>query len=250
MTTKRKTNDGERPAARFPLCFAPVFPPVFPPVFGLLFLAAGICLMTSACGKEAPKAPPPAAEPVKAPAPAPSPPAGAAAISGDAGVPPKPKMVANADGLSLADRIAKRQAAEAKVAAELAAEENQRLLKYDRAKLPQHKQVFAFIVKTRAQYDGAKKAGDKAKLDKLRDSLQKPIAATAKKMATIDPKGGNSNVTTDYDVMLNALANDYPAAIAASLEGDKQPLVDQTAELDKREKKVADWLTALKSAKK
>ncbi len=234
MMTTRKTN-GLQAAARFPMAL------------GLLFLAAGICLMTSACGKEAPKAPPPAAEPVKAPSPAAPP---AVAISGDAGVPPKPKMVANPDGLSLADRIAKRQAAEAKVAVELAAEENQRLLKYDRAKLPQHKQVFAFIVKTRAQYDGAKKAGDKAKLDKLRDSLQKPIAATAKKMATIDPKGGNSNVTTDYDVMLNALANDYPAAIAASLEGDKQPLAEQTAELDKREKKVADWLTALKSAKK
>ncbi len=53
-------------------------------------------------------------------------------------------------------------------------------------------------------------------------------------MATIDPKGGNSNVTTDYDVMLNALANDYPEAIDASFDGDKQPLADQTAELDKR----------------
>ena len=69
-------------------------------------------------------------------------------------------------------------------------------------------------------------------------------------MATIDPKGGNSNVTTDYDVMLNALANDYPAAIASSFDGDKAPLADQKAELDKRSKKVADWLAELKAAKK
>ena len=69
-------------------------------------------------------------------------------------------------------------------------------------------------------------------------------------MATIDPKGGNSNVTTDYDVMLNALANDYPEAIDASFDGDKQPLADQTAELDKRTKKVEDWLAEVKSAKK
>jgi hypothetical protein len=163
-------------------------------------------------------------------------------------------MVANPDGLSLADRIAKRQAAEAKVAAELAVAEKQRLLKYDRGRLPLHKQVFAFILKTRAQYDAIEKkgGGDKAKadLDKLRDSLQKPIAAMAKKMATIDPKGGNSNVTTDYDVMLNALANDYPAALASSFDGDKAGLAEQKAELDKRSKKVEDWLAELKSAKK
>jgi hypothetical protein len=209
-----------------------------------LGFATMFALLAVACDKEAPKAPPApvaAAEPVKAPPPAPP-------SAADAAV--KPKMVANNDGLSLADRVAKRQAAESKVAAELAAQEKARLLEYDRGKLPLHNQVFAFIVKTRDQYDKAQKTGDKAKVDKLRESLNKPIVAMGKKMATIDPKGGNSNVTTDYDVMLNALANDYPEAIDASFDGDKQPLADQTAELDKRTKKVADWLGELKSAKK
>jgi hypothetical protein len=159
-------------------------------------------------------------------------------------------MVANPDGLSLADRVAKRQAAEAKVAAELATQEKQRLLKYDKGKLPLHKQVFAFILKTRAQYDKVLKGGDKGQVENLRISLQKPIVAMGKKMATIDPKGGNSNVTTDYDVMLNALANDYPEAIDASFDGDKQPLAAQTAELDNRTKKIQDWLAEVKSAKK
>ena len=200
-------------------------------------------LLAIACDKEAPKPPPApvAAEPVKAPAPPPP-------VAADAAV--KPKMVANPDGLSLAERVAKRQAAEAKVAAELASQEKQRLLKYDKTKLPLHKQVFGFILKTRAQYDKVMKDGDKAKVENLRISLQKPIVAMGKKMATIDPKGGNSNVTTDYDVMLNALANDYPEAIDASFDGDKQPLAAQTAELDKRTKKVEDWLAEVKSAKK
>jgi hypothetical protein len=208
-----------------------------------LITASLFAVALSACGKEAPKPPPPpATEPPKAPPPAPA----AAADAGSA----KPKMVANPDGLSLADRIAKRQAAESKVAAELAAAEKERLLAYDRGKLPLHKQTFAFIVKTRAQYDAIAKKGPSARpdLDKLRGSLGKPIEAAAKKMATIDPKGGNSNVTTDYDVMLNALANDYPAAIALSFEGDKQPLAEQTAELDKRTKKVEDWLAELSAA--
>jgi type IV secretory pathway VirB10-like protein len=199
------------------------------------------------CESERPKLPPqPAVEPVKPPPPPPGPAVDAA---------PKPKMVANPDGLSLADRMAKRKAAEEKLATELASAEKERLLKYDKTKLPLHNQVFAFIVKTRGQYDSLeKKAGDKAKakadLDKLRDSLQKPIAAEAKKMATIDPKGGNSNVTTDYDVMLNALANDYPAALSASFDGDKAALVEQKSELDKRTKKIEDWLAELKKAKK
>jgi len=69
-------------------------------------------------------------------------------------------------------------------------------------------------------------------------------------MATIDPKGGNSNVTTDYDVMLNALANDYPAAIAISFEGDQGPLGEQTAELDKRTKKIEEWMKDLSAGNK
>jgi hypothetical protein len=211
----------------------------------VLSAALGVTLagLPAACDK--PAAPPPPAAPAQASPPAPVPTSG-----GDAGA-AKPKMVANPDGLSLADRIAKRQANEAKVAAELAIAEKERLLQYDRTKLPLHQQTFAFIQKTRAQYDAVEKKGPKAKaeLDKLRDGLQKPIAAAAKKMATIDPKGGNSNVTTDYDVMLNALANDYPAAIAASFDGDKAALVEQTAELDRRSQKVGDWLAELQPSK-
>ncbi len=156
-------------------------------------------------------------------------------------------MVANPDGLSLADRIAKRQADEKKLAAQLAGEEKKRLLAYDKGKLALHKETFAAIQKYRAAYGKAK---TKADVDKIRASQQKAIEATAKKMATIDPKGGNSNVTTDYDVMLNALANDFPDALGASFGGDKQGLAEQNAELDRRTKKIEEWLAELKAAKK
>jgi hypothetical protein len=198
-------------------------------------------VLVGACNEPPP--PPPA--PMKAPEP--PPPAAAA----DAGA-PKPKMMANPDGLSLADRIAKREAAEKKVAAELATAEHDRLLKYDRSKLALHTQVFAFITKTRAAWDalepklGADKAKAKAAVEKLAGGQRASIVAMGKKMATIDPKGGNSNVTTDYDVMLNALANDYPEALVASLDGDPKPLAEQKAELDKRTKKISDWLAELK----
>ena len=194
------------------------------------------------CEKEPPQAaPPPAAPPPPAPA------APTAADTSDAGPPKKPKMVAPTDGLSLADRIAKRQADEKKVATELAEQEKTRLLKYDKTKLPLHQQVFAAIKKTRDAYGKAKSKDD---VEKIRAGQQKTIDATGKKMTTIDPKGGNSNVVTDYDVMLDALSNSYPEALAASFGGDKKPLEDVTAELDKRTKKVEDWLAEVKTFKK
>jgi hypothetical protein len=209
-----------------------------------MFGALGAALISGLGCQQAPPppAPPPPPAAVKAPDPA----------------PPKPKMVANPDGLSLADRIAKRQADEKKVADQLAGEERARLLKYDKTKLPLHTQVFGFIRKTRGQYDALEKkvvgSSDKAQargdVEKLAGALRAPIVATGKKMATIDPKGGNSNVTTDYDVMLNALANDYPVALVASLDGDPKPLAEQKAELDKRTKKIEDWLGDVKKAKK
>jgi hypothetical protein len=194
----------------------------------VLMMGVGI-----ACSNEKPPAPP-AAPAAPAPPPPPAP-------------PPAPKMVANPDGLSLADRIAKRQAAEKKLATELAGEENKRLLAYDKGKLPLHKEVFAAIKKYRAAYDHAKTKED---VEKVRVKQQKALEATGKKMATIDPKGGNSNVVTDYDVMLNAIANDYPDALELSFAGDKKPLEEQTTELDKRSKKIEDWLAELKAAKK
>jgi hypothetical protein len=207
-------------------------------IVSMLVVMLGVGLST---GCEKPAAPPPPA-PV-APAPPPPPPPPAAPV--DAAV--KPKMVAPTDGLSLAERIAKRQADEKKVADQLAGEEKTRLLKFDKTKLPVHQQVFASITKVRAAYDKAKSKEDVAK---IQTAQQKVIDATGKKMMTIDPKGGNSNVTTDYDVMLDALSRGYPDALAGSFEGDKKGLEEVNAELDKRSKKVEAWLAEVKAFKK
>ena len=200
---------------------------------GALSVSA-LSLMLSLCAacSSQPAAPPPP-PPAAPPAPPPPPPAA-------------PKMVANPDGLSLADRMAKRQAAEKKLADQLAVEENQRLLAYDKTKLPLHKEVFASIQKYRAAYAKAKTKDD---VEKIRGKQEKAIEATGKKLEKIDPKGGNSNVVTDYDVMLNALANDYPDALEASFSGDKQGLEAQNAEFDKRTKKIEDWLAEVKGSK-
>jgi hypothetical protein len=196
------------------------------------------------CQKEPAPTPPPSATPPPA---APSAPVAVATPDAATDAAKKPKMVAPTDGLSLADRIAKRQKDEKKLAEELAGQEKERLLKYDKTKLPLHQQVFAAIKKIREAYGKAKSKED---VEKIRTAQQKTIDATGKKMATIDPKGGNSNVVTDYDVMLDALSNGYPDALSVSFGGEKQPLTEVTADLDKRQKKVEDWLAEVKAAKK
>jgi len=204
----------------------------------MLVAIAGMGVVSIGCEKEPPPPPPPAAAP-------PPPPPPAAAAPTDAA--PKPKMVAPTDGLSLADRIAKRQAEEKKLATELAGQEKQRLLAYDKTKLALHQQVFAAITKVR---DAFSKAKSKEDVEKIRAAQQKAIDATGKKMMTIDPKGGNSNVVTDYDVMLDALSNGYPDALSESFGGDKKPLEAISGELDKRTKKVEAWLADVKAFKK
>jgi hypothetical protein len=208
-------------------------------------IAVGLVVMigvglSAGCEKQAPP-PPPA--PAAAPPPAPPPPPPAAAA--DAGT--KPKMVAPTDGLSLADRMAKRQAEEKKLADQLAGEEKKRLLAYDKTKLAAHKDVFASITKVRAALAKAKSKEDVAKIQLAQ---QKTIDATGKKMMTIDPKGGQSNVVTDYDVMLDALTHAYPDALMGSFDGDKKGLEEVNAELDKRSKKIEAWLAEAKAFKK
>jgi hypothetical protein len=46
--------------------------------------------------------------------------------------------------------------------------------------------------------------------------------------------------------MLNSLANEYPEALMASIDGAHQALTEQKAELDKRTAKITAWLAELK----
>jgi hypothetical protein len=141
--------------------------------------------------------------------------------------------------------------ADAKLAAELAAEEQAGLMAFDRAKLPKHAALLAFTRKTRAQLDAVAdkmkgKPAGAAQLRKLAASQHKAIVAQGKVLESIDPRGGRSNVTTDHDMCLQLLADQYPAAVEASLGGDDKALAEVRAELDKREQKIEAWLAELK----
>jgi len=208
-----------------------------------LFLGAGAVFLAAACSEQAPR---PKAEP---------PPAKSARVA-DAGPATDARPGDARLGMMARYELWKaKKEADAKLAAQLAADEQARLLKFDKSKMPKHLALFAFEKKTRKALDDAAeklqgKPDARDQIAKLVASQRKAIEAQAKILRAMDPQGGNSNIATDHDVSLNSLANDYPEAIVASFQGDPKPLAAARAELDKREKKITSWLDELKSGKK
>jgi hypothetical protein len=205
-----------------------------------LFLAASAMVLLGACKDEAPqvKATPPTAPPPPA---APKP----AVDGGQAG---------DVRPLGMMEKYAlwkAKKEADEKLAAQLASDEKARLIKFDKGKLAKHQALLAFEQKTRKALDqAAEKLNGKLdaadQLKKVAASQRKAIEKEAAGLRAMDPKGGNSNIGTDHDVVLNLLANDYPEAIVAFFEGQTKPLAEVRAEMDKREKKMTAWLEEVK----
>ncbi len=210
-----------------------------------LFLATSAMLMATACKDEAPPPQPrPAAPKPAAPKPVVPPP------TVDGGAAPDARL-----GMMERHAIWKaKRDAEQKLAAELAAAEKERLLKFDKSKLAKHQALVAFETKTRqaleqavTKLNGELDASDQLK--KLSASQQKAIDAQATALRAMDPKGGNSNIATDHDVILQLLGHDYPAAIVSFFQGQTKPLAEVRAEVDRREKKISAWLEEVKASK-
>ena len=205
------------------------------------FFAASAMFLAAACKDEAP--------PVKA-TPAPAKPA-IVSQPVDAGPPTDARL-----GMMERHAIWKaKKEADEKLAAQLAADERARLMKFDKSKLPKHLALFAFEKKTRLALDqAAEKLNGKLDADdqlkKLATLQRKAIESQAQSLRAMDPKGGSSNIGTDHDVILNLLANDYPEAIVTFFQGQTKPLAEVRAEMDKREKKIGAWLEELKSGGK
>lgn len=214
-----------------------------------LLLAGSLMFVTLACKQESP--PPkavPSAAPIKQAAPAEGPVDGGAAIDGG-----------HTDAkLTMMERHAlwkAKREADAKLAAQLAAEEKARLMKFDTSKLAKHQTMFTFERTTRRALDqAAQKLNGKLdaadQLKKLAGSQRKAIEAQISALRAMDPTGGSSAIGTDHDVVLQLLAEDYPAAIVSFFQGETKPLAEVRAEMDKREKKIAAWLDELERSKK
>jgi len=128
----------------------------------------------------------------------------------------------------------------------MASEEHERRLRYDRNHLKEHRAVLTFVIATRARYDRAKTKGAVLAIQRR---LPPAIEGVRRQITAIDHWGNNSNLLGDYDALLGALADTYPAARLAFVDGDRAPLDAQRAAFDRRVKHVRDWLAEAAEAK-
>lgn len=128
----------------------------------------------------------------------------------------------------------------------MAAEEHERRLVYDRNHLKEHRAVLRFLTATRARYDRAK---TRSAVLAIQRRLPAAIDGVRRQITALDHWGNNSNLLGDYDALLKALADTYPAARLASVDGDRAALDAQRAEFDRRVKHVRDWLAEAAEAK-
>ena len=128
----------------------------------------------------------------------------------------------------------------------MVAEEHERKLHWDRDHLKEHRAVVKFLVTTRARYDRAKTKGA---VTAIRTRLPAAVDGVRRQITRIDHWGTNSNLLADYDAMLKALSETYPAARIAFLDGDPAPLDAQKADFDRRAKHINDWLAEAAESK-
>jgi hypothetical protein len=150
---------------------------------------------------------------------------------------------ADARGTAPGDRLPEDPVAGAKSTQQwrefMASEEHERRLGYDKRHLKQHRAVLKILVATRARYDRAK---TKAAVAAIQKRLPPAVDGVRARITAIDHWGNNSNLLGDYEALLKALSDAYPAARVAFLDGDRAPQEAQRAEFDRRVKHINDWL--------
>jgi hypothetical protein len=173
-------------------------------------LAAAAALAASGCQRR-PAAPPPAL-----PAPAPAPPA--------ARLPEDP----------VAGRLSELQWRQ-----HMLAEEHERQLAFDHNRVEQHRGVVELLAAARTRYDRAR---TQAAVARVQGGMPAVRAELRKRTTAIDHWGVTSPLLADYDAWMAALEGAYPTARIAALGGDADRLGDVRADLDRRAKKIDDWL--------
>jgi hypothetical protein len=128
----------------------------------------------------------------------------------------------------------------------MAAEDHERRLHYDRDRIKDHRAVLKFLTTTRGRYDRAK---TKAAVLAIQKRLPPAVDDVRRRITAIDHWGTNSNLLGDYEVMLKALSDGYPAARSAALGGNRAPLAALQADLDARTKHIKDWLAEAAASK-
>lgn len=139
----------------------------------------------------------------------------------------------------------------------MVAEERERQLGYDRARLKQHQAVVKVLRDTRARLDAAR---TEVAVERVRDGMPAVTKDVQARMTAIDHWGVNSPLLKQYDALIAILSTAYPDARLAvvrrgpgrkgsasggengSGETDRRTLETVGADVDQRLQAITKWL--------
>jgi hypothetical protein len=118
-------------------------------------------------------------------------------------------------------------------------EEEERRQLYDREHEKEHSIVLYLLEKAQSRLDAAK---SKSALASAKAAVSASLPSLKQKIDAIDPKRKSSNLLTDYDAIIAALAGPYPDARLAALTGDPKPASELKADIERRLAQARAWL--------
>ena len=120
-------------------------------------------------------------------------------------------------------------------------EERERQLGYDRRKIREHRALLALLLAARRRYDAARTPAAVATLSARTPAF---LEQAHRRIGAIDHWGVNSRLLPDYQALLKALAETYPAAVTEALNGDRRAVIAARADMDRRLADMRSWLKA------
>lgn len=143
------------------------------------------------------------------------------------------------------DRVAGARS-EAQWREHLREEERERKVLFDRRRLAQHRILLASLQATRRRYDNAKTP---AALVQAERSFAQERATEQQRLEKLDRWRNSSNLSADYDALLQLFAGAYPEARRQALAGSTSALDTVQRDVDARTKKITEWLAYVEKAK-
>lgn len=124
----------------------------------------------------------------------------------------------------------------------LQAEEVERQMLFDRNRLSEHRELIKRIKAARERLDQPKSARD---LEHARATLAPVLSELQAGIDAVDRWKNSSRILSDYDALMAALKDSYPAARLAAMSGKTEPLSQARASFDGHLRTMHAWLERL-----
>jgi hypothetical protein len=121
----------------------------------------------------------------------------------------------------------------------LQTEELERQFLFDKNRLPEHRVLMARIAEARAHWDNAESPTE---FERARNALQPKLHTLRSNLDALDRWKNSSLILPDYEALLSALSDSYPAAKLAAIGGNDAPLRQAKLSFDAHQRTMREWL--------